>query len=387
MREMLTTLRGASTKSWVPALAMGLMAGLSTPTATATTVAQPTSTPTPQARQPKAPQQVIAVPYYTPGMYVQGILRSRHAPLAAWLAQQTQTLAASVEAWCSAPPAQADVARTAAREQWAQTMVAWTSLSTVAFGPLIERRSIRQIDFQPTRPALIQRAIEAAPAHVQALDTVGAPARGLPALEWLLWSQPAVAPASPACRYSIVLAQELVQESAALDAAFAKEAARAWTDEEETAPAVMAEVVNQWVGSLEQLRWRDLGKPLASAPKGQAPEFPRALSRKTTMAWAAQWQAIKVLSAQGTAPVPPANAGLLVPIETYLRGRGLNPAANALARAVAQADVAMKNLSPRQPPARLQAAMAALGQLKQVVEDQVAPALEISIGFSDADGD
>ncbi len=339
------------------------------------------------ARPAKLRPQVMAVPFYTPGMFVQGLLRSRHAPLAAWLAQQSLVLANQVDALCAASPAQAEAARQAAREQWAQTMTAWTSLSTIAFGPLIERRSIRQLDFQPARPALIDKAIDAAPANVQALDTVGAPARGLPALEHLLWSQPAVAPATPACRYTAVLAQELVQETAALDAAFTAQARRAWTDEEEAAPAVMGEVVNQWVGSLEMLRWRDLGKPLASAPRGRQPEFPRTLSQKTAMAWAAQWQAIKIVSALGAAPVPPAGAGLLVPMETYLRGRGLNPAADALARAVAQADVAMKNLSPRQSPARLQAAMAALGQLKLVVENEVAPALEISIGFSDADGD
>lgn len=333
-------------------------------------------------------RQVVALPYYTPGMLAQGILVSRHAPLAAWLARQTETLLSSMQALCAAPPSQLAPARQAARDQWAQTMVTWTALSAVAIGPVIERRAIRQLDFRPARPALILKAIEAAPADVSALDTVGAPARGLPALEWLLWSSPELAPATPACSYAVVLSTELMQQAMALDAAYAAQARRDWTGtEQEAASALMAEVVNQWIGAIEQLRWRDLGKPLASASPGKPPEFPRALSRKTGMAWATQWQAIKVVALQGAAPVPPAGSGALVPLELYLRGRGLNGPADALALALARADAALSKLSPRQSPARLQAAVKALGELKRVAEAQVAPALQISIGFSDADGD
>jgi predicted lipoprotein len=335
----------------------------------------------------KAPRQVMAVPYYTPGMYVQGLLANRHAPLAGWLARQSEVLLSKVQSLCAASPPQAAPALQGARDQWAQAMATWTALSTVAIGPIIERRSIRQLDFQPARPALILKAIAAAPPDVSALDTVGAPARGFPALEWLLWASPAISPGTPSCSYAVVLATELMQQSVALDAAYTAQARRDWDEADaEAASTLMGEVVNQWTGAIEQLRWRDLGKPLASA-MGKRPEFPRALSRKTAMAWAAQWQAIKVVASQGAAPVPPGGSGLMVPLELYLRGKGQNGPADALARAVARADAALNNLSPRQSPARLQAAITALGELKQVAEAEVAPALQISIGFSDADGD
>ncbi|RZL08381.1 MAG: hypothetical protein EOP40_13300 [Rubrivivax sp.] len=340
-----------------------------------------------QARASAAPRQIMAVPYYTPGMYVQGLLANRHAPLAGWLARQSEVLLARVQSLCVASPPQAAPALQGARDQWAQTMAAWTALSTVAIGPIIERRSIRQLDFQPARPALILKAIAAAPADVSALDTVGAPARGFPALEWLLWSSPTVSPGTPGCAYAAVLATELMQQAVALDAAYTAQARRDWNEADaEAASTLMGEVVNQWAGAIEQLRWRDLGKPVASA-QGRAPEFPRALSRKTAMAWASQWQAIKVVASQGSAPVPPAGSGMMVPLELYLRGKGQNAPADALARAVARADAALNGLSPRHSPARLQAAIQALGELKQVAEAQVAPALQISIGFSDADGD
>jgi uncharacterized protein len=76
----------------------------------------------------------------------------------------------------------------------------------------------------------------------------------------------------------------------------------------------------------------------------------------------------------------------LVTLEAYLRGRGLNPLADGLGDAVRRSDAALRGASASRPSA-LQAAARALGMLKGRVADEVAPALEVSIGFSDADGD
>ncbi|MBA3590033.1 MAG: hypothetical protein H0W38_10715, partial [Methylibium sp.] len=54
--------------------------------------------------------------------------------------------------------------------------------------------------------------------------------------------------------------------------------------------------------------------------------------------------------------------------------------------AVQQADRSLAGLSV-QAPERLRHAAGALAALGRVVQEQVAPALEVSIGFSDADGD
>jgi predicted lipoprotein len=85
------------------------------------------------------------------------------------------------------------------------------------------------------------------------------------------------------------------------------------------------------------------------------------------------------------APPPPPGEGLIT-IETYLRGRGRNAEADALRRAVQEADPALQGLAIEAPD-RLMKAAQALASLKHVLEDRVAPALEVSIGFSDADGD
>ena len=76
----------------------------------------------------------------------------------------------------------------------------------------------------------------------------------------------------------------------------------------------------------------------------------------------------------------------LIAFETWLRSRGANDLADKLVLATAQADRAMAQAQPQQP-ASVEAAADALGQLTRLMQAELAPALNVSIGFSDADGD
>lgn len=320
-----------------------------------------------------------AVPFYTPDHFIAGLHEHWYAPRAATFRDEADTLVAATTRLCNATDAPAAALRDA-RSRWQSTMRAWDTLSAVAVGPIVQRRSLRQIDFQPTRPELIARAIRGAPADLQALERVGTPAKGLPALEWLLWTQP-VAPNTPACRYAGLLAQEVSAEAKALAQAF--EALAAKPPEGEAASAAMAEVLNQWVGGLERLRWARIERPLKSA-QGKPPAFARAASGSSRQGWDASWQGLAALGvAADAAPQPGAG---LVPLETYLRGRGLNPLADKLAAAVRAAGTALGRTDPARP-ATLQPATKALGALQRLAETQVAPALDVQIGFSDNDGD
>ena len=89
------------------------------------------------------------------------------------------------------------------------------------------------------------------------------------------------------------------------------------------------------------------------------------------------------MSAVATPPTPGQG---LVPVETYLRGRGLNPLADRLVAAVQHGGRTHGRPGARQPAPLLEAAKA-LAALKRLVEAEVAPALQVTIGFSDADGD
>ncbi|MDB5930164.1 MAG: hypothetical protein JWR60_1871 [Polaromonas sp.] len=331
----------------------------------------------------------VAVPFYTPGNFMQGVYRYWYAPQAADFAAQSSALPVVLAAYCSAEPSAAPEKFSQAKARWQATAAAWDRLSGVQIGPLVLRRSARQIDFNPTRPELIARAIQAAPADTAAMERIGTPAKGLPALEWLLWTRPA-APATPACAYAVQLAQDINREAAALSTEFGQLAARDLSEEEETSVPAMSELVNQWIGGLERLRWANMEKPRLSSATGlgggrNAPAYPRSASGQTAASWAAQWQALQALAVART-PEPALPGQGLAPLETYLRGRGLNPVASQLARSVDKADKQMRQLSPGNQTG-LSAASRSLGELKKLAESDVASALQVSIGFSDADGD
>ena len=323
-----------------------------------------------------------AVPAYRPGHFVSGVYRHWSLPRAREFQAQATSLVQATQAWCEAPgPAQA--ALETVRQQWRDTVVAWERLSAVAVGPLVERRSARLVDFTPTRPSAIEHAVAAMPTTAEAMERIGTPAKGLPALEWLLWTRPS-RPGSPDCRYAVQLALEIAREGAALQQAFAQ-AADAERGDDEVAQA-LDEIVNQWVGALERLRWQQIEKPIQSAEGGAAVAFPRGASGRSAAAWAAQWQALRELAVLPPGAAVPAPGSALVPLETYLRGQGLNPVADQLAGAVRQADRAMAQVNA-QDHKRLLGATRAMAALKRLAEEELAPALQVSLGFSDADGD
>lgn len=343
--------------------------------------AAPAATP---AASPSHTWQREAVPFYTPAQWVDAVWHFHQRPRAKQFALDAQTLAVLLDRSC-ARPLTADV-QAQRREAWTRALESWSALAAVAIGPTLERRSARHIDFQPVRPAMVVQALAHPPARIEDLERIGAPARGLPALEWWLWSPDAPQDAQ-ACHYATLLARQVAQEALALlqgvQARVKDEGSE--PDAADASPA-FSEIVNQWVGGIEGLRWRELGKPLESARPNPSIRFSRHLSGQSARTWQAQWAALRDLSVQTGGPAPQAGEGP-IPLETYLRGRGLNRPAEALSRAVRDVDRHLKGLSGQATAKRVRAAVRSLDQLKRVAETQVAPALQVSLGFSDADGD
>jgi predicted lipoprotein len=125
----------------------------------------------------------VAVPFYTAGDFMRGVYRFWYAPQATAFAEQAGGLPTAISAVCDAGAESATAKLEQARERWKTTALAWDRLSGVQVGPLVQRRSTRQIDFTPTRPELIKRAIQTAPQDATAMESIGTPAKGLPALE------------------------------------------------------------------------------------------------------------------------------------------------------------------------------------------------------------
>ena len=353
--------------------------------------------------QPQAQTQLLTVdlpvPFYTPTDFIQGLYRYGYPVRVATFSAQAEAQVSALNRLCSATSATRTNALQAAQKQWRATAAAWDELSAVAIGPLLQRRSQRQIDFSPTRPELIKRAIVSEPADTLAMERIGTPAKGLPALEWLLWSRPSpdTLPGSPACRYAQQVALEIQTEAAGLSHDFEALAAPNAFADRDTVTLAMNELVNQWIGGLERLRWAQMEKPLHSARsaedgkdgKAGTPAFPRMASSSSAQTWAAEWKGITwLMLAPQTLPPKPGTG--LVTLETYLRGRGLEPLANKLVTLAQQVQQTLPAKAPGAGAAgktELLAATRALAALKRFAEAEMAPALDVNIGFSDADGD
>jgi uncharacterized protein len=104
----------------------------------------------------QADWQRVAVPHLTPQAWLQSLDAKWYAPRSAEFAQAAERLAGSLNRACD--PA-------LARAAWRDAMLAWERLSAVQTGALIERANgqswARALDFQPARPAAIERAMAA----------------------------------------------------------------------------------------------------------------------------------------------------------------------------------------------------------------------------------
>jgi uncharacterized protein len=345
----------------------------------------------------------VAVPIYSPAQVLQGLHQHSTLPAALRFANDAQALSATLQTGCTG----ADL--TPARTLWVSASQSWEQLSTVAIGPVLARRSQRQIDFSPTRPALIAKAIQAAPQDARTMERIGSPAKGLPALEWLLWTQP-VTPNTAACNYAVQVAQDLQREALALHSAYEALANTDWPElASDSAGTQLAEWVNQWLGGMERLYWAQMEKPLRASgalerptarttaenkpakPPALLADWPRSASGNTVASWSSQWAVLRsmaVFSASGLAQAPQPGQNL-ISLESYLRSKGHNPQADALVKAVERADGLVHKLNSRSKldTAQVLQTARALAAVKTVVAQQVAPALEITLGFSDADGD
>jgi len=323
-----------------------------------------------------AAKAIQAAPFVTHAQFARSLYAEHFAPLASEFNEAATRLRDATQTLCEQP--NASLLREA-RVAWGNSMLAWERLNAVSLGPLIERRSARMIDFQPTRPAMIEAAAQRSAQESPALDAIGAPAKGFPALEWLFWSDkrnPPVIAKSAYCAYGRALAGSVVQEAQALHQDFQVLAAKNWEEDQDAARETQVEFLNQAVAGLEQLRLKKMDKP---ARTQKASEFPRSLSDATVQAWRAQFDSIQDALLGKTESDSSS-------LDAFLRGRGLLSISATLQNSVARARSAFgPTLKPT--PAATKRASKSIGAITRVLQEDVAPAIKISIGFSDSDGD
>jgi hypothetical protein len=329
------------------------------------------------------------MPYYTAEETLQGVYRHRLPALALAFEQFSVRLVNRTNKHCKGQATLADL-----RTEWQQTLVSWQALASPELGPLLARRSQREIDFWPTRERLLRQALEKAPQTLAEMERVGTPAKGFPAMEQVLTTASGLALTPATCHYAGLVAQGIVAEARTLNTAFAALAKKNWSETPEDARSAFAEWINQWLGGLERLRWAHIEKPIqthrtAGAISTEPVAFPR-LTRAANLAdWRAQWQSLQAMARLGTGQHanPPVPGEALIPIEALLRGKGQLLLAQRWAQAIDLASADLAALTPQSSDNALLATAQHMKALTVLFQNEIAAALDVPLGFSSADGD
>ena len=220
------------------------------------------------------------------------------------------------------------------------------------------------------------------------MESVGTPAKGFPALEQLLAGKPT----PEHCPYVVLLAEGIEAEATTLRTSYDQLAGRDWAGDEDAARAAFAEWINQWLGGLERLRWIHIEQPVQkarTAGKDHRAEFARIAASDNGAEWRTQWRALlaqaRLRPEQRIQPPQPGQG--LIPIEALLMGKGHIALAQRWAQALDRADAAITALPAKASDAQLMALSKTLKGVTTLFQSEVATALDVPLGFSDADGD
>jgi predicted lipoprotein len=218
---------------------------------------------------------------------LQNYIRPGYAQFAASAA----SLAASVDALCQAPSADA---LTAARKSFAGTVAAWSVVEPIRFGPVEREHRHDRIFYWPDPKGLgtkqIREALAKADASVTDQATLAAKSvalQGLPALEYLLYGDDADglakqgADAAFRCSFAKAVAANL--------ATLSKEVGDGWQDGAPYAQAflhpapdnsvyrtpkeVTLDLYKTFSGGIEAVRDQKLAKPLGAKPEEARPKL------------------------------------------------------------------------------------------------------------------
>jgi hypothetical protein len=221
----------------------------------------------------------------------QAILRSwtEHLILPAYetLSQRTDALRDASAAFCASPD---EAGLTATRAAWDQARGAFDAVSVFKFGPHVDypARLGPNLNFWPARPDSIDAAIAGdTPLSAESLAGQGAAARGLPAVEYVLFGLAADDLAAfdasgRRCAYLVAASTDVAQLADALALAWSPEGggfANELTDPDTKGLSLtsiqeaLSEVVNRMLFALDDMRSEKLGKNLGTdAPSPDSAE-------------------------------------------------------------------------------------------------------------------
>lgn len=289
----------------------------------------------------------------------------------------------------------------AVRAAWHLSRAPIKRAELFAFGPYLEepQRYGPQLDFWPVRPASIDAVLSGSGSlSASAVAALGAPARGLPALEYLLWG-PGVAAdsflAEPRrAEYVEALAGDLRRVCEALVTAWQGHFAEQVSEAGElpsalypSLPAAFGDVVNRAGVLIEHIRGDKLGRPLGDQSGGVA-QPAKAESQYSQRAVQDMLDNLEGVRRMFFGSAEPEVVGL----ERYLQR--LKPElVPRLRDRLASCVAAFGQIAAPFSEALMSEASVVreaereLGELQRLIQADVLGALSVSVGFSGNDGD
>ncbi|GHA75609.1 hypothetical protein GCM10009007_15990 [Formosimonas limnophila] len=273
---------------------------------------------------------------------------------------------------------------TAVREQWLKTYQSWLAASSISVGPETLGAQLRHIYFRPARPALIEEAISANAATDQsAADKVGAAAKGMTALEYLLYGSAKIEKDAKRCSYAKWLGAELTVVAKDINQSmhgFMSQQSELLAKKDAAATGAAVNLLaNLYISRANELAGKDLTK--IAVNKKEAVLSPYAGKGKVlfTSQWRV-WQDELV----GAAPS----------FVDYLASVGQDRLAQQLRESVKKTEDDATNLPENFAPLAGQAlptgvtqTITAIQQVQRLLDSDIAPAVGVTISANDADGD
>lgn len=323
-------------------------------------------------------------------------------PHARELHASTTRLQVAVDTYCAQPAD--DARRREVDTRLAGVVTSWAGVEFLRFGPLVEQNRLEQFFFWPDPRGVMQRQMRALlaaadPALLEAtsLQAQSVAVQGLPALEYLLHADDAprlIAAGTPAgtyrCAFAGAVSGNLVRLAAAIEAGwgagsvFASEFARpdASHDLYRSSGEVATEVLKAMSTALHVARDQKivpaLGEDAASARGTLAPLYRSGLTARYLAAGAAalaQWQA----TADFAAALPADSTW----VDASLRDE-LQRVQEDFATLPVPVDQAVSDAGQRD--VMVHAALV-LANARALVDEYLAPALGVNLGFNALDGD
>lgn len=322
-------------------------------------------------------------------------------PLTSDFATTAGKLATASSGFC-ATPRTATLAEV--RAAWRSAQSAWQPLEMLQLGPTIERRTQRQVNAWPVRPSLLEPLLTGEkPIDSAQAEALGAAGKGFPALEYLLFvpdksaADTEKALTGTRCTVLQALAAQMKAEADGLAAdwrkpngGFARKLAEAGRHAQggafASADQALSDIANLLIAGLDAVKVRKLGKPLEKSGDDAALE--------RIEAWRSEMSLDHIRDNLRGFELVFFGAGKDgIGMDNYLVGIGRPVLVRLVREDLTAAQVALRAIRPPLQRAlvtqrkQVDALHKAVARLQRRMEDDIADALKVDLGFNANDGD